>query len=91
MPRYLVVRTFPEGLSFPVGQPGRDAAAGVTANNITEGVSWAHSYVTTDDRKTYCVYDGPNPEAIRTVAERNGLPVDEVIEVRVLDPYAYGT
>ena len=35
------------------------------------------------------VYDGPNPEAIRQVAERNGLPVDDIAEVRVLDPYFY--
>jgi hypothetical protein len=29
----------------------------------------------------------PNPEAIRGAAERNGLPVDRISEVRVLDPY----
>jgi hypothetical protein len=28
--------------------------------------------------------------AIRTVAERKGLPVEAVTEVRVLDPYFYG-
>jgi hypothetical protein len=27
------------------------------------------------------------PEAVRTVAARNGLPVDGIDEVRVLDPY----
>jgi len=90
MPRYLVQRTFPDGLGFPVGEPGRNAAAGVSANNIVDGVSWVHSYVTVDDKTTYCIYDGPDPDAIRKVAERNGLPVDDVIEVTVLDPYGYG-
>jgi hypothetical protein len=33
------------------------------------------------------VYDAPTPKAIRTVAARNGLPVDGIDEVRVLDPY----
>jgi hypothetical protein len=40
-----------------------------------------------DKTKTFCIYDGPNPEAIRKVAEANGLPVDRISEVRVLDPY----
>ena len=48
-----------------------------------------HSYVTPDRKKTYCIYDGPNPEAIRQAAERNGLPVDSIVPVSVLDPYFY--
>ena len=50
-------------------------------------MTWVHSYVTTDKKKTYCVYDGPSPEAVRKVAERNGLPLERITEVRVLDPY----
>ena len=57
------------------------------ANNAQQGVTWLHSYVTTDKKKTFCLYDGPSPEAIRKVAERNGLPVERITEVRVLDPY----
>jgi hypothetical protein len=48
-----------------------------------------HSYVTTDRTTTFCIYDGPSPEAIRASAELNKLPVDSVTEVRVLDPYFY--
>ena len=40
----------------------------------------------TDKKQTFCIYDGPSPEAIRKVAERSGLPVDRITEVRVLDP-----
>ena len=50
---------------------------------------WLHSYVSDDRTKTFCVYDGPSPEAIRRAAERNKLPVDHITEVRVLDPYFY--
>jgi hypothetical protein len=39
--------------------------------------------------KTFCVYDGPSPEAIRKAAARNGLPVERITQVRVLDPYVY--
>jgi len=48
-----------------------------------------HSYVSDDKKKTYCIYDGPNEAAIRESAERNGLPVDSVKQVTVLDPYFY--
>jgi uncharacterized protein DUF4242 len=39
--------------------------------------------------ETYCVYDGPDPEAIRRAADRNGLPVESITRVQVLDPYFY--
>jgi hypothetical protein len=55
--------------------------------NAAEGVTWVQSYVTDERSKTFCVYDGPTPEAIRSTAARNGLPVDRISEVRVLDPY----
>jgi hypothetical protein len=38
---------------------------------------------------TFCIYDGPDPESIRTTAQRNGLPVDSITRVSVLDPYFY--
>ena len=87
MARYLIERTFPDGLGLPSNADGAKAASSVVANNAKEGVTWVHSYVTPDRKKTYCIYDGPSPEAIRLVAERNGLPVDRITEVRVLDPY----
>ncbi len=57
--------------------------------NAKSGVTWVHSYVSEDLRKTYCVYDGPTPEAIRETAESNNLPTDKIIDVSVLDPYFY--
>jgi len=47
------------------------------------------SYVSDDKAMTFCIYDGPDPESIRTTAQRNGLPVDSVTRVSVLDPYFY--
>jgi hypothetical protein len=52
-------------------------------------VTWVHSYVTPDKKKTFCIYDAPSPEAIRTAAKRNNLPVDSITPVSVLDPYFY--
>ena len=87
MPRYLIERHFPDGLALPADERGDRMAATVISNNAQDGVTWLHSYVTTDKKQTFCIYDGPSPEAIRKVAERNGLPVDRITEVRVLDPY----
>jgi hypothetical protein len=47
------------------------------------------SYVSPDKRKTFCVYDAPNPEAIREAANRNDLPAGAITQVTVLDPYFY--
>ena len=89
MPRYMVERTFPQGLSIPQTADGAKACLGVVGRNAEQGVTWVHSYVTPDKKHTYCIYDGPSPEAIRTVAQSNQLPVDSITEVSVLDPYFY--
>ena len=89
MPRYMVERTFPDGLRIPMTVEGAVACLGVVGRNADLGVTWIHSYVSDDKKKTYCVYDGPDPEAIRKAAQRNGLPVDSINKVSVLDPYFY--
>ena len=89
MSRYLVERTFPSGLSIPQTDAGAKMVRAVVDNNAKDGVTWVHSYVVPDKTKTFCIYDGPSPEAIRTVAERNRLPIDRITEVSVLDPYFY--
>ncbi len=89
MPRYLVERTFPEGLIIPMNDEGAATCRTVVANNAEELVTWVHSYVTPDKSKTFCIYDGPTPEAVRRAASRNNLPVDSITEVSVLDPYFY--
>jgi len=87
--RYLVERTFPDGLNIPMDQLGSDMCLAVVSNNAEDNVTWIHSYVTMDKKKTFCIYDAPSPDAIRKSAKMNGLPVDNIIEVSVLDPYFY--
>jgi hypothetical protein len=86
----MVQRTFPHGLEIPIADGGVDVCRAVIERNSEEGVTWVHSYVSADKRSTFCVYDAPTPEAIRKTATRNDLPVDQITEVRVLDPYFYG-
>jgi hypothetical protein len=89
MPRYLVERSFPDGLAIPTTSEGAQACLSVVERNGDVAVTWVHSYVTDDKRITFCIYDGPNVEAIRKAAAANGLPVDRVVKVSVLDPYFY--
>ena len=89
MPRYLVERTFPAGLSIPQTLEGGDICRSVVDNNAKDGVTWVHTYVNADHSKTFCIYDGPTPESIRHAADRSSLPVDSITEVSVLNPYFY--
>jgi hypothetical protein len=89
MPRYVVERTFPEGLNIPVDAQGAAICLSVVDRNADDGVTWVHSYVSDDKRKTFCIYDAPSPEAIRKTADRNSLPLDQITQVSVLDPYFY--
>jgi hypothetical protein len=89
MPRYIVERTLPDGLPIPVGEAGARACLEIVERNDPLGVTWLHSYVSDDRRRTFCVYDAPTPEAIRGTAAANSLPVERITEVSVLDPYFY--
>jgi hypothetical protein len=89
MPRYVIERTFTDGLHIPINQEGAAAARGVVSRNADRGVTWIHSYVSEDKHKTFCVYDAPSPDAIREASGLNDLPVDKITRVTVLDPYFY--
>jgi Protein of unknown function (DUF4242) len=89
MARFVVQRTFPEGLHISVVDGGAELCRRVVESNAEEGVTWISSFVSQDKTRTFCIYDAPSPEAIRKTASRNELPVDQITLVRVLDPYFY--
>jgi hypothetical protein len=76
MPRYVVEREFAEQLDLT-----KDGVEKVNLINDEEGVQWIFSFLSADKRKTYCLYDAPNPEAILAAARRNNLPADVIIEI----------
>ena len=65
MPRYLVERSFPEGLNIPADGEGAEVCRAVVLNNAEDEVTWIHSYVSDDQKKTYFINYAPSPEAIR--------------------------
>jgi hypothetical protein len=60
--------------------------AGVKVVNDDVGVRWIYSFLSADKKKTYCLYEAPNAEAIREAAHRLGIPADEVIAVEQFGP-----
>ncbi|MCH7830948.1 MAG: DUF4242 domain-containing protein [Proteobacteria bacterium] len=81
MPVFLIERTFAEEL---VVSP--EDAANVKRINEESGVQWLISFLSADKKKTYCLYEASNADAIREAAERAGLPADVIIEVGELAP-----
>jgi len=76
MPVYMVERRFADVLDLTAAE-----ADGVNRVNDDEGVRWLYSFLSTDKRKTYCLYEAPSADAIRRAAERAGLPADVIVEM----------
>jgi hypothetical protein len=76
MPLYLIERNFAEQLNV-----NREAATAVCQVNTEVGINWIYSFLSADKKKTYCLYEAPNPEAIREAAKRLNLPADVIIEL----------
>lgn len=76
MPIYMIERNFAEQLEEDL-----EASAEINLVNEEVGVNWLISFLSADKKKTYCLYEAPNEEAIREAARRAGIPADAVIEV----------
>ena len=76
MPRFIIERNFAEQLEV-----NRDVATAVTQVNTDVGVQWLFSFLSADKKKTYCLYEAPNAEAIREAARRLNIPADVIIEI----------
>jgi len=77
MPRYLIERNFAEKLDSLT----KDAVETINRVNEEEGVAWVFSFLSADKKKTYCLYDAPNPEAIHAAARRLNMPADAIVEI----------
>lgn len=81
MTRFLIERNFAEQVEL-----NAEAAAGLKQINDEESVKWLFSFLSADKKKTYCLYEAENADAIRTAAQRAGIPADVIIEVSDLRP-----
>lgn len=76
MTLFMIERNFAEQLEFT-----SEGAQEVAEINDELGVQWLVSFLTADKRKTYCLYEANDMEAIREAARRAQIPADEIIEV----------
>lgn len=76
MPLFVIERNFADRLELT-----KEDSDGVVAVNADVGVSWLFSFLSADKKKTYCLYEAPNPEAIREAAGRLNIPADVIIEL----------
>ena len=82
MPMFVIERTFAEQIDSELLD-----REGIRLVNDDVGVRWLYSFLSADKKKTYCLYEAPNPEALREAAARIGIPADVIVEVdEVLEP-----
>ncbi len=76
MPVFLIERNFAEQLAV-----SPEDAVNINRINGEVGVQWLISFLSADKKKTYCLYEASDPQAIREAANRVGVPADVIIEV----------
>lgn len=62
-------------------QASPEIVAAIKQINMDVGVNWLFSFLSADKRKTYCLYEAANAEAIREAAQRLKLPADVIVEL----------
>jgi hypothetical protein len=81
MALFVIERNFAE--QFELGQEAIDVTE---AYNADANLRWLFSFLSADKKKTYCLYEAPDPEALLRHARDLGLPADAVVEVTELNP-----
>ena len=81
MPLFLIERNFAE-----IVQSDPATMANIKEVNDEIGIQWLFSFLSADKKKTYCLYEADDAEAIREAARRNGIPADVITEVSELRP-----
>ena len=76
MPVYMVERNFAEQI-----EENRQEADRINLINDEMGVRWIVSFLSVDKKKTFCLYEAPNEQAIRDAAQQAGLLADVIVEV----------
>jgi len=76
MPVFMIERNFAETLN-----PNPEEIRTIGEINAAVGVKWLHSFLSADKRKTFCLYEAENGNAIREAARRAGIPADVIVEL----------
>ena len=80
---FLIERNFAEQLDLSA-----DDVREVNNLNDEMGMKWLFSFLSADQKKTYCLYEAKDADALREQARALGVPADVIVEVSKLDPEA---
>lgn len=83
MALFLIERNFAEQLNV-----SPEDVQQITGVNDEIGVNWLFSFLSADQKKTYCLYEASDADALREQASALGLPADVIVEVSKVDPTA---
>jgi hypothetical protein len=81
MPLFVIERNFAEQLNL-----GEEAVQASQAYNADADLRWLFSFLSSDGKKTYCLYEAPDAEALRRQAADLGMPADSIVEVSEVNP-----
>lgn len=86
MALFIIERTFAEALGVDA-----ETIEETQQYNSSAGLRWIFSFLASDSRKTYCLYESPSADALRQHAADLGLPADAIVEVSEINPELFGT
>ena len=84
MPLFVIERNFAEQIDLT-----RDDTSRIFLINQDTEVNWLFSFLSADKKKSYCLYEAPNAEAIQEAARRANLPADVIVEVSEFRPETF--
>ena len=76
MPVFMIERQYAERI-----EPNAELAEHINLINDEEEVRWIMSFLSADQRKSYCLYEAESADAIRRAAQRAGVPADAITEM----------
>ena len=76
MPLYVIERRYAEQLEL-----SSEGVKALEEINADEGVRWLFSFLSADQRQSYCLYEAPSPDELIAAARRANLPADVIVEV----------
>lgn len=83
---FVIERNFAEQLNL-------DATAidGINSYNASADLRWLFSFLSADKKKTYCLYEAADREALVKQAQDLGIPLDALVEVSEVNPQMFTT
>jgi hypothetical protein len=86
MAMFIIERNLAEQMELDSGE-----VSDIVDYNDNHELKWLFSFLSADRKKTYCLYEAPNPEALREQAKAFEVPADSIVEVSELNPNMFTT